>query len=168
MNYSKLVLPVGLATMLLAGCGGSDDKKDMPQANNTSPMATASAFSVQADTTYAGTLKAADADGDKLTFAAATQPTNGVLTLKSDGSFTYLPNAEFTGSDKFSFNASDSKATSQTVDVAITVDLLQVSFSDYSRKAFKQTAMDKPLPLNSRNVTQDVTDPKAYDDLLTP
>ena len=165
MKYSTLVIPLGLAA-LLAGCG-NDDKNDTPK-TNTSPTATASAFSTQADTTYTGTLKGADADGDTLTFAATTQPTNGALTLKSDGSFIYLPNAEFTGSDKFSFNTSDGKSASQTVDVTITVDLLAVNFSDYSRKAFKQTAMDNPLPLNSRNVAQDVTDPKAYDDLLTP
>ncbi|RYY02723.1 MAG: hypothetical protein EOO53_10760 [Gammaproteobacteria bacterium] len=163
-NYLKIAAPAGLAALLLAGCGNDDN--DSPQAGNTSPMATASAFNVQADTTYTGTLKAADADGDKLTFMAITQPTNGVLTLKSDGSFTYLPNAEFTGSDKFSFNASDSKSASQTVDVTITVDLLQVSFNDYSRKAFNQAGSDKPLPLNSRVVTQDVTTANAYDDLL--
>ena len=164
LKHSTLALALA-ATTLLAACGGSDDKKK-PQASNTSPTATASTFSVQADTTYTGTLKGADADGDKLTFAATTQPTNGVLTLKSDGSFTYLPNAEFTGSDKFSFNASDSKNTSQIVDVTITVDLLQVNFSDYSRKAFNQVATAKPLPLNSRNITQDVTAANAYDDLL--
>lgn len=163
-KHSTLALALA-ATVLLAACGGSDDKNP-PQANNTSPTATASAFNVQADTTYTGTLQGADADGDKLTFAATTQPTNGVLTLNSDGSFAYLPNAEFTGSDKFSFNTNDSKSTSQTVDVTITIDLLQVSFSEYSRKAFNQVATANPLPLNSRNITQDVTAANAYDDLL--
>jgi hypothetical protein len=166
MNYSKIVLPVGLAAMLLAGCGGSNDKK--PTKVNTTPVATASSFTAQADTTYTGKLVASDAENDKLTFAVATAPTKGTLKLESDGSFTYLPNAEFTGSDKFSFIVSDGLSTAAPTDVTVTVDLLQVSFNDYSRKAFKQMGSDKPLPLNSRVITQDVTAANAYDDLLKP
>ena len=163
MTISKIA--VGLAAIaLLASCGGSDHKKK-PK-NNTTPMATADSFKTQADTQYTGTLKGADADGDKLSFATVTAPTNGALTLKSDGSFTYLPNAEFTGTDKFTFNVSDASNTSAYAQVSITVDLLQVSFNDYSRKAFNQAGSDIPLPLNSRSVTQDVTADNAYDDLL--
>lgn len=165
MNYSTLTLGLA-AAILLASCGGSDDKK--PPKMNTAPTATAAGFSTQAETRYTGTLTGTDADSDKLSFALVTAPTQGTLTLKENGSYSYLPNAEYTGSDKFSFRVSDGRSWSTPADATITVDLLQVSFSDYSRKAFKQTAMDKPLPLNSRNVTQDVTDPKAYDDLLTP
>lgn len=164
MNYSNLVLPLGFA-VLLASCG--DDKKDTPK-TNTAPMATAASFSTQADTKYMGTLTGTDAEKDTLTFTLGVSPTNGLLVLNKDGSYSYTPNAEFTGTDKFSFNVNDGALSSASVDVNITVDLLAVNFSDYSRKAFKQTAIDKPLPLNSRNVTQDVTDPKAYDDLLTP
>lgn len=164
MKYSHLVLPLGLA-VLLAGCGS--DKKDTPKIN-TAPTATAKSFTTQADTKYMGTLTGTDAEMDALSFAVGISPTKGTLALNKDGSFSYTPNAEFTGTDKFSFNVNDGALSSASVDVNITVDLLDVNFSDYSRKAFKQTAMDKPLPLNSRKVAQDVTDPKAYDDLLTP
>lgn len=164
MKYSTLALPLGLA-VLLAGCG--DDKKDPPKVN-TAPTATAKSFTTQAETKYMGTLSGTDAEMDALTFAVGVSPTNGALALNKDGSFSYTPNAEFTGTDKFSFKVSDAALSSASVEVNITVDLLDVNFSDYSRKAFKQTAMDKPLPLNSRKVTQDVTDPNAYDDLLTP
>jgi len=166
MNYLKLVLPVGIAAVLLAGCGGSDHKK--PQKVNTTPMATASSFTAQADASYTGMLKGTDAEMDKLTFAVSAAPTQGTLKLEADGSFSYLPNAEFTGTDKFSFTVSDGSSMSMPADVMITVDLLQVSFNDYSRKAFKQMATDNPLPLNSRAVTQDVTAANAYDDLLNP
>lgn len=167
MKYSKLVLPVGLAALLLAGCGGSDDKKDPPK-TNTAPMATAASFTTQADTNYMGTLTGTDAEKDTLTFAIGMPPTNGVLTLNKNGNYSYTPNPEFTGTDKFSFNVSDEALSSASVDVNITVDLQQVSFNDYSRKAFKQMGSDKPLPLNSRKVTQDVTAANAYDDLLKP
>lgn len=166
MNYSKIVLPVGLAAMLLAGCGGSDHKK--PPKENMAPTATASTFTAQADTAYTGKLAGSDAEMDKLTFLVGTAPTKGTLKLEADGSFSYLPNAEFLGSDKFTFTVSDKTHLSAPADVMITVDLLQVSFNDYSRKAFKQMGSDKPLPLNSRAITQDVTAANAYDDLLKP
>ena len=164
MTYSKITIGL-VAAMLLASCGGGKDHKKPPKMN-TAPMATASSFTTQADTKYSGALKGTDADMDVLTFEVCTSPTNGVLDLKQDGSFSYTPNAEFTGSDKFSFSVSDGKDSSTAVDVTITVDLLEVSFSDYSRKAFKQTTTDKPLPLNSRKIAQDVTAENAYDDLL--
>ena len=152
-----------LTVLMLASCGGSDNKK--PKVN-TPPLATATNFSTQAETKYMGTLMGRDADKDKLTFATGSSPTNGVLELASDGKFSYTPNPEFTGNDKFSFSVSDGKNSSSAVDVNITVDLLDVKFSDYSRKAFNQMAAENPLPLNSRKIAQDVTAENAYDDLL--
>ncbi len=172
MNYSmkhltpkhSMLVPAFAAAMLLAACGGSDDKK--PPKQNMAPSATAASFTAQADTAYTGKLTGSDAEMDKLTFTQAVAPTKGTLKLEADGSFSYLPSAEFLGSDKFSFTVSDGNSTSAAAEVMITVDLLQVSFNDYSRKAFNQMPSDKPLPLNSRKVTQDVTAANAYDDLL--
>ncbi|MET0356823.1 MAG: Ig-like domain-containing protein [Cellvibrio sp.] len=164
MTYFKIVLGL-TAAIALVSCGGAKDPKKPPKMN-TAPMATATSFTTQAETKYMGTLMGTDADMDKLSFAVGNSPINGVLDLKKDGKFSYTPNAEFIGTDKFSFNVSDGKNSSASVDVNITVDLLEVKFSDYSRKAFNQTAKDKPLPLNSRKVVQDVTEANAYDDLL--
>lgn len=164
MNYSKLVLPMGFAALLLAACGGSDDKK--PPTENMAPTATAASFTAQADTIYKGKLAGTDAEMDKLTFTVLTAPTKGTLTVEPDGSYSYLPNPEFLGSDSFIFRVSDGNSLSAAAEVMITVELLQVSFNEYSRKAFKQIPSDKPLPLNSRAVTQDVTAANAYDDLL--
>lgn len=164
-NYSNVLIPLCLSALLMAGCGGSDKKK-LPKPTNTMPTATAASFSTQAETAYTGAVVGNDADRDALTYSVATQPTNGILTLQSNGSFTYLPNAEVTGADTFSFVVSDGKATSVAATVNITIDLLTVSFDAYSRAAFMQAATANALPLNSRNVTQDVTDETAYDDLL--
>jgi VCBS repeat-containing protein len=48
-----------------------------------------------------------DADGDALTASIATGPANGVLTLNADGSYRYTPNVNFTGTDSFTYRASD-------------------------------------------------------------
>ena len=62
-----------------------------------------------------------DADGDALGAALQSDVTNGTLTLNADGGFTYTPNKRFTGSDGFTYTASDGNAGSNTATVAITV-----------------------------------------------
>ena len=50
-----------------------------------------------------------DTDGDDLTVAIATDPTNGNVALNADGSFTYTPTNGFVadGPDSFSYTVSD-------------------------------------------------------------
>lgn len=63
-----------------------------------------------------------DVDGDPLSAILATGPANGVLTLNSNGSFAYTPNAGFVGTDSFTYRASDSLLSSNLVTVSITVN----------------------------------------------
>jgi VCBS repeat-containing protein len=62
-----------------------------------------------------------DADGDPITALLKSAPANGTLALNADGSFTYAPNADYTGSDSFTYVASDGSANSNTATVNITV-----------------------------------------------
>ena len=48
-----------------------------------------------------------DPDGDPLTAVLVTGPSHGTLTLNANGSFTYTPAANFTGTDSFTYRASD-------------------------------------------------------------
>ena len=48
-----------------------------------------------------------DADGDALTAVLVAGPSHGALALAADGSFTYVPEAGFTGSDNFTYRARD-------------------------------------------------------------
>ncbi len=47
---------------------------------------------------------------------------HGSLTLNSDGSFTYLPDPSFQGSDRFTYVANDGTADSEPASVTISVD----------------------------------------------
>jgi uncharacterized protein YjdB/PKD repeat protein len=62
-----------------------------------------------------------DADGDPLTAVLGTDVTNGTLTLGSDGSFTYVPNADFFGTDGFTYVSKDGTDDSNVATVTITV-----------------------------------------------
>ncbi len=63
-----------------------------------------------------------DPDGDTLTAVQVTGPTNGSLTLNSDGTFTYTPNNDFHGTDSFTYQATDGTLLSNTATVTITVN----------------------------------------------
>jgi VCBS repeat-containing protein len=62
-----------------------------------------------------------DPDGDPLTAAVVQGPANGALTLNADGSFAYVPKANFSGTDSFTYRANDGSANSAPTTVTINV-----------------------------------------------
>ena len=63
-----------------------------------------------------------DPDGDTLTATVNTGPSSGTVTLNGDGSFIYTPNANFNGSDSFTYDASDDNGGTATATVNLTVN----------------------------------------------
>ncbi|MGI8978866.1 MAG: Ig-like domain-containing protein [Pirellulaceae bacterium] len=106
-----------VATVTLNVCAVSD-----------APLATDDAFATEEDTPLivdvAGSVLAndSDADGDSLTAELVTGPAHGALTLNADGSFSYSPEANFSGQDVFIYTASDGSLTSNEATVTITVN----------------------------------------------
>src|SRR5262249_3972869 len=62
-----------------------------------------------------------DADGDTPAATLVSGPAHGTLTLHADGSFDYLPNAQFAGDDTFTYQAGDGIALSTAATVTVTV-----------------------------------------------
>ena len=62
-----------------------------------------------------------DADGDPLTAVQNSSTSDGDLTLRADGSFDYDPDANFCGSDSFTYHANDGTDDSNVALVTITV-----------------------------------------------
>ncbi len=62
-----------------------------------------------------------DSDDDNLTAVLVSNVSHGTLTLNSDGSFTYAPAANYSGSDSFTYKANDGTEDSNVVTVSITV-----------------------------------------------
>ena len=64
-----------------------------------------------------------DANGDAITAVLVSSPTSASsFTLNADGSFTYVPAADFFGTDTFTYRASDGTSTSNLAMVTITVN----------------------------------------------
>jgi hypothetical protein len=59
---------------------------------------------------------------DTLSAVLETGPISGTLALAADGSFTYAPNAGFTGDDSFTYRAANGAASSELATVTITVN----------------------------------------------
>ncbi|MEO1034861.1 MAG: Ig-like domain-containing protein [Pseudomonadota bacterium] len=89
-------------------------------AGNTAPVAIAQSVTVAEDGNAAITLSGSDADGDDLSYALQTSPSNGALS-GTPPNVTYTPNADFVGEDAFTFVATDNLLTSTPATVSVTV-----------------------------------------------
>jgi ELWxxDGT repeat protein len=69
-----------------------------------------------------------DGDGDPLTAGSASIPANGAVAFNADGSFTYTPNNNFTGTDSFTYVVSSLGGT-DTGQVNITITAPTISAS---------------------------------------
>ncbi len=63
-----------------------------------------------------------DVDDDSLTAILVNDVSSGMLTLNGDGSFSYEPNEDFSGTDEFTYFATDGELDSSPATVRITVN----------------------------------------------
>jgi hypothetical protein len=97
-------------------------------AANVPPIAQPDVFALDEDATLAigppGVLgNDDDDDDDGLTAQQVSAPSNASsFAFNSDGSFTYSPQADFNGSDSFSYQANDGQTNSNVATVTLTVN----------------------------------------------
>ena len=94
------------------------------ETTNTSPVAESQSVTTKQDTSVTINLDATDKDGDGLTYSLKSSPSHGSLSSFNEdtGSVVYNPDSDYTGSDSFTFTASDETSTSNTGKVSITVN----------------------------------------------
>jgi VCBS repeat-containing protein len=86
------------------------------------PVANDDAFTIDEDNTLIDTVLGNDTDPDNvLTATVVTAPTNGSLSLNTNGSFTYIPNANYSGPDSFIYRITGG-TLEDTATVSITVN----------------------------------------------
>jgi hypothetical protein len=92
------------------------------------PVSQADAYTTSEDTELtidaAAGLLANDSDpqDDELSALLVDNVSHGTLTLNGDGSFTYVPEGDFSGEDSFTYLATDDVQDSQTVTVTLVVE----------------------------------------------
>lgn len=95
-------------------------------------------FDTYRGVSFGGQLKAADPEGDEVTFEITTQPTKGAVELEDSGRFVYTPEDGKKGKDYFGYKAKDSEGNvSQegTVIIKISRKAACVTYSDMSGDA---------------------------------
>ena len=91
---------------------------------NTPPVAESQSVTAKEDTSASINLDATDKDGDVLTYSLTSSPSHGSLSSFNEdtGSVVYNPDSGYTGSDSFTFTASDETSTSNTGKISIIVN----------------------------------------------
>jgi len=123
--------PDGFSYFLTDATGRSSEVVDVVIIVNTSPSANDDAYVTNEDTvlevSVADSVLAndTDIDGDTLRagFAATPGcgPCNGRVSIRSNGTFTYTPDADFNGIDQFSYRVDDGVGGFDTARVSVTV-----------------------------------------------
>jgi len=65
-----------------------------------------------------------DSDGDTLSVDSVSVPTNGLAVINGDQTVTYTPDADFNGSDSFTYTISDGQGGTATATVDVTVNAI--------------------------------------------
>lgn len=89
---------------------------------NSAPTTSDMSVSVNEDSVLNSTLSGSDPDMDTLTYSINTFPTHGTLTISSTGAFRYISNANYYGTDSFTYHASDASLSSTSSTVTITIN----------------------------------------------
>ena len=94
---------------------------------NDAPTATDDAYTTNEDTALAVAVAAGvlandvDVEGNSLSAVLDTNVSHGLLSLNSDGSFSYTPSPNYYGSDSFTYHVSDGTLDSASATVMITI-----------------------------------------------
>lgn len=93
-----------------------------PGQDNNAPLAVDDAFTTNEDEAVSENVLTNDSDPDRdpLSATLLSGVSNGDLSFSSDGSFTYRPNPNFNGSDRFTYEVSDGALT-DTATVSVSV-----------------------------------------------
>lgn len=89
---------------------------------NDVPTVNSQSVSIDEDTAVTIILSGSDIDGDKLSYALVSNPSNGSLGPVSGNEVIYTPNLNYAGTDSFTFKVSDGALDSNTATISITIN----------------------------------------------
>jgi VCBS repeat-containing protein len=121
---------------------------------NDAPTADDGELTTPEDTAAGGRLTASDVDGPALTYAVVQEPEHGTLVLNANGTFTYTPDANYSGPDSFTYQAGDGSAASNVARVGITVT--PVNDTPVAASGSGSTPRNTPLAVDLTALVSDV------------
>lgn len=127
------------------------------------PVSAPDAYTTNEDTTLnvaaAGVLSNdVNVDRDTLKALLITDVQHGVLTFHDDGSFTYVPDANWFGTDTFEYNPYNT-SNLHGVTVAVTIDVTSVNDLPVATADAYSTAEDTQLTIDAPGVLANDSDP---------
>lgn len=134
------------AVMLAAGSASAlfGKKQETPEPEEGAPTARAIEIRTYRGIPYRAQFLAADGAEEDLTFSVVDQPRKGSVTVDG-GSFTYTPDDGITGSDSFTYAATDSEGrVSQPATVTVTIEKTRsgVTYADTEGSAAAAAAQE--------------------------
>ncbi len=143
---------------------------------NKAPVAAEDTFTTTQDSSFSDNVLSndSDPDGDSLAVSLplVAEPTSGTLSLDPSGSFTYAPNAEFTGTDNFRYEVCDPDNACAEAAVTIVVGPAAVTVvaNDDAADTMVNTAVPIPVLANDtgENLTLGTIDPAPTNGSATP
>jgi ELWxxDGT repeat protein len=146
----------------LSGCGGDGGGGGDDTATNHVPVANAQNITLPEDTAAPITLAGTDADGDSLSYTVVTDPAHGTLSGTAPN-LTYTPNANYHGSDSFTFKVNDGTADSAVATVSITVTAVNdAPVADFTVQPSGSINLYTPVTLDAGTSTDPDGDTLTY------
>ncbi|NIF86099.1 tandem-95 repeat protein [Comamonas sp. Tr-654] len=90
-------------------------------------------------TSINGKVTGTDADGNAITYTKKSDPGHGSVTVNPDGSYSYTPNKDWSGSDSFTIELDDGKGGKTTTTVTVNVTPEQDAFDDAATTGFEKS-----------------------------
>ncbi len=113
---------------------------------NDAPIADSQEVEVGEDGERLINLSAEDIEEDELAYLVVAGPANGFLSTISENQLIYSPNANFNGSDSFTFKANDGEDDSNTATVSI--DVNPVNDAPVANDGVATTSQEVPVTVN--------------------
>jgi large repetitive protein len=125
----------------------------------TPPVASNNTATVNEDGSAAISVLAndTDADGDTLATIGATHGTNGTTTVNANGTIAYTPNANWNGTDTFTYWIHDGFGGLSSATVTVTVD--PVNDAPVASNATVLTQRDEAVEIDLRGFVTDIETP---------
>ncbi len=92
---------------------------------NDAPVGNNDHYQTKENTSFSGISSINDYDPEEntpLVYTKITNPKNGALSYSTDGTFTFIPNTNFTGKDEFDYKVCDPNGLCDQATVFVTID----------------------------------------------